>query len=382
MRMAMSNQSAFIGVAVILGFFFGGLAFQVWGVAGIAVAGVIVLGLELLSLFYFLVAPPLDGIIVDEEDKEEETTSNQESGPNEQCEQPDKSRTKFRSTKLLQSIHEGKPRHTLMRQYSGSGADEIVASHFTYLVALVFSVESIACGYLFSIGPLFIYETFGVNQGKIGSIFSAASLFGTILTFLAISPKGRAFQRTYARSPYNLYVLIISISISVLGLLVPSFGVQVVCILFLIGACELFLTLLSELQGSITTSHYYTVLGPSAQMLRRIMNVVMAVTGPIFYGIFSRLPYIVAGSICLVYACVFIVYTQKQQKQNAARVAELFSANTELDDNDAKEMVQRYNRMTISSRECLARMASCTFKVIKLAEESNEEVGSDAYDLY
>jgi uncharacterized membrane protein YuzA (DUF378 family) len=117
-------------------------------------------------------------------------------------------------------------------------------------------------------------------------------------------------------------------------------------------------------------------------MLRRIMNVVMAVTGPIFYGIFSRLPYIVAGSICLVYACVFIVYTQKQQKQNAARVAELFSANTELDDNDAKEMVQRYNRMTISSRECLARMASCTFKVIKLAEESNEEVGSDAYDLY
>jgi len=112
-------------------------------------------------------------------------------------------------------------------------------------------------------------------------------------------------------------------------------------------------------------------------MLRRIMNVVMAVTGPIFYGVFSRLPYIVAGSLCLVYACVFIVYTQKQQKQNAARVAKLFSANTDLDENDAEEMVQRYNRMTMASRECLARMASCTYKVIKLAEENDDEVGRD-----
>ena len=81
---------------------------------------------------------------------------------------------------------------------------------------------------------------------------------------MAISSKGRNFQKKYVRSPYNLYVLIATISVSVLGLLVPNFIVQVVSNLFLIGACELFLTLLSELQGSITTSHYYAVLGPSA----------------------------------------------------------------------------------------------------------------------
>lgn len=55
MKFALSNQSAFIGVAVILGFFFGGILFQVWGVSGIAVAGVISLVLELLSLLYYLV---------------------------------------------------------------------------------------------------------------------------------------------------------------------------------------------------------------------------------------------------------------------------------------------------------------------------------------
>ena len=50
----MSNQSATIGVAVIIGFFFGGIAFNKFGVDGIAVAGIIALGLEMASLLYYL----------------------------------------------------------------------------------------------------------------------------------------------------------------------------------------------------------------------------------------------------------------------------------------------------------------------------------------
>ena len=60
MRSAMSNQSAFIGLAVILGFYLGGMLFEAFGVRGIAVVGMIVLGLEMLSLIFFLVSPPND----------------------------------------------------------------------------------------------------------------------------------------------------------------------------------------------------------------------------------------------------------------------------------------------------------------------------------
>ena len=163
--MAMSNQSAFIGIAVILGFFFGGMAFQVWGVSGIAVAGIIVLGLELISLIYFLVAPPAGLVPVTDEAGGGDETTNDDDVASSQKEK------KFRETQIANSIMAGKGRQTIMTRYSG--AEEIEASYFTYLVAIIFSIESIACGYLFSIGPLFIFEEFGVNQGSIGTIFSA-----------------------------------------------------------------------------------------------------------------------------------------------------------------------------------------------------------------
>ncbi len=43
-----------------MGFFFGGTLFQFKGIRGIAVAGMVVLSLEMLSLIFFLVSPPND----------------------------------------------------------------------------------------------------------------------------------------------------------------------------------------------------------------------------------------------------------------------------------------------------------------------------------
>ena len=78
------------------------------------------------------------------------------------------------------------------------------------------------------------------------------------------SRRGREFQKKYTRSPYNLYISIVVSTLSVIGLLIPNFPVQVVCIIFIHGAMELFLTLIAELQGAITTLHYFTVIGPTA----------------------------------------------------------------------------------------------------------------------
>ena len=246
MKFALSNQSAFIGVAVILGFFFGGVLFQVWGVSGIAVAGVISLVLELLSLLYYLVTK------FDDDDGKCKQSAPDDN--NDKDEHENQTNKLGRST-IVSSIGDTARRNSMLNLFSAEEA--VTTNKFTYLVAMVFSVESIACGYLFSIGPLFIFEQFGVDQGKIGTIFSCASLFGTLLTYISISQKGRNLQKKYVRSPYNLYFLIMTITLSVLGLLIPNFIIQVVCIMLLIGCCELFLTLLSEVRETNFKQHEF-----------------------------------------------------------------------------------------------------------------------------
>ena len=173
--MAMSYQSAVIGVAVILGFFFGGFVFQGFGIAGVAFIGVICSGLELASLLYFLIAPP--GEKISDASGDMEVSDEGERSP------PGNKGPKFPRTLIAYSI----PQDEIMGEYSG--AEEIAASKFTYFVAAIFSFDSIVCGYLYSIGPLFIFDTFGVNEGTIGIIFSLASLFGSVLTFASISSK-------------------------------------------------------------------------------------------------------------------------------------------------------------------------------------------------
>jgi len=345
MRMAMSNQSATIGVAVIIGFFFGGIAFDKFGVDGIAVAGIIALGIELASLLYYLLTCS-EGDIKNQSrsDKVLEATLPEE-----------EKNSEFTFSRVLTSLQKEELSAELTGMYSTT--EGIVANSFTLLISAIFSIESIACGYLFSIGPMFIKNTFGVDEESIGIIFSCASLFGSIGTIISISPKGRAFQKTHLRSPYNLYILVVVVTCSVLGCLVPIFSVHVISVLSLIGACELFLTLVSELQGAITTSHYYTVLGPSAQMLRRIMNVVMAVTGPIAYGVFPRLPYLISSCLCFIFSVVFIFSTEAQNRKNAKRVAEMMDHGK---DNDAE--IKNFERMSLASRECLARISSLIIK--------------------
>lgn len=91
---------------------------------------------------------------------------------------------------------------------------------------------------LYSIGPLFIKEQFGIEEGIIGIIFSVGSAAGSLFTFAALSNKGREFQNKYARSPYNLYFLIILGTLSVLGLMIPNFPTQVAMIILVHIALE------------------------------------------------------------------------------------------------------------------------------------------------
>lgn len=88
-----------------------------------------------------------------------------------------------------------------------------------------------------------------------------------------------------------------------------------------------------------------------------IINMLMALTAPMLYSVHVRLPYLVSGSLCVIYTIGFVAFTRHQQKQNAKILVDLFEQAEGVDKEEAQNLVKRYNRLTVASGECLARMA-------------------------
>ena len=98
------------------------------------------------------------------------------------------------------------------------------------------------------------------------------------------------------------------------------------------------------------------------------------------YGVFSRLPYLISGSLCVIYAFAFILFTQKQQKDNEKKIAKLLALDKNLDTEEAENLAKKYSRMTMDSKECLARMASCTLKVMDIDNEEIMDADNEIMD--
>ena len=113
---------------------------------------------------------------------------------------------------------------------------------------------------------------------------------------------------------------------------------------------------MTELQGSITPQHFYAVLGPVAQMSRKIINMVLALISPMLYDINVRLPFLFSGSLCAIYTIGFVYFTRRHQQINAKLLVNLFEQTEGVSKEEAEELVKRYNRLTAASGECLARM--------------------------
>ena len=96
----------------------------------------------------------------------------------------------------------------------------------------------------------------------------------------------------------------LGIGIGVLVAAVPSFPVHVLGVVILMCFNDLGATLMTELQASISTTSNYSLLGPMGQVVRRTLNCVTALTGPILFGMYPRLPYIVAGTVTLVWTAL------------------------------------------------------------------------------
>ena len=73
-------------------------------------------------------------------------------------------------------------------------------------------------------------------------------------------------------------------------------GLILMCMFYDIAA-----TWLIEVQGAVVTRSAYKTVVPLGQIVRRSINTITAITGPLLFGIMPRAPYIVAGGLTLTW---------------------------------------------------------------------------------
>lgn len=123
---------------------------QYFGTRGIAVFGTIIGLAELLSLASFLIAPPVDSSGIQDEDDTNITTTTISSTVGDGFGKSTTSTTAstamggFGKDSIVSAASDDAKKTELLDRYSNSS--NIVPSVFTYIVAVIFSFESIVCG--------------------------------------------------------------------------------------------------------------------------------------------------------------------------------------------------------------------------------------------
>ena len=189
---------------------------------------------------------------------------------------------------------------SINRTYNTS---DIPATWVNWLLCMTFGIEALTIGYNLSIGPIFILNQFNQGTGVIGLLFAVGGTAGAIAAIgVTCTEFGSNAMKKIASPPFDLCIAMFGIGVAVLVAATPSFPVHVIGLISLMCFNDLGATLMTELQGSITNVSSYSLLGPLGQVVRRSLNVVTALTGPVLFGIYPRMPYFVAGVITLLWA--------------------------------------------------------------------------------
>ena len=207
---------------------------------------------------------------------------------------------------------------------------DLPPSWVNWLLCVTFGVEALTIGYTLGIGPIFILTEFNKGKDVIGVFFSIGAAFGSISAILVTCTSfGSSLLRRLAAPPFDLCFAMGGIAISVFIACVPTFAVHVIGLIALMCFNDLGATIMTELQASITTVSNFSFLGPTGQVIRRTLNVVTALTGPILFGINPRFPYYVAGSATLTWTIVLFILFKLRMEKTVEAISDKSGRNRE-----------------------------------------------------
>ena len=119
-----------------------------------------------------------------------------------------------------------------------------------------------------------------------------------------------------------------------------------------------------------------------SQISRKVLLILFSLTGPILYSVAPWLPYTITSVLCMACAVIFIFFSQKQQKENDKKIAELLAvqsrraANSEAAEPDALSSLAAFRQISFASRECMARMASVSL-ITDVMDQDDLETARD-----
>jgi len=360
-RLMLKYQYASVMIGVVFAFSVGGFAYQYYKINGVALFGIII---ESLSLIAFLVnfhltsskkveLPPKDTTaeeavskpikIPDNDDEENVVEENDAVNSDDKGIANHKNATngKGRTTAF------GMLLNSANAEFSTAERDEIAATWLNWVLCVSFGIEALTIGYNLSIGPIFLQDEFQKETGMVGILFAVGAASGSFAAIsITCTSMGKNAMKKIAASPFDVCFAFMGIAVGVSVAAVPNFGVHVLGLVLLMCFNDLGATLLTELQASVTTASNFSFLGPMGQVVRRSLNVVTALTGPLFYGFYPRLPYIVAGGITFAWTILLFVVFKYRMKVIINEVSE--------ETGRSRKTVM--NRVTFSSREMMHSM--------------------------
>jgi len=207
---------------------------------------------------------------------------------------------------------------------------DLPATWVNWLLCFTFGIEALTIGYTLGIGPIFILTEFNKGTDIIGLFFSIGAAFGSISAILVTcTPFGSSLMKRIAAPPFDLCFAMGGIAMGVFIACVPSFTVHVIGLILLMCFNDLGATVMTELQASITTVSKFSLLGPLGQVIRRSLNVVTALTGPILFGINPRYPYYIAGSATLCWTMLLFILFKLRLEKTVEVISDLTGRRTE-----------------------------------------------------
>jgi len=294
-------QYASVMIGVVFAFSIGGFVYQKYKINGVAVYGIIVEGGELLALVLFSVI----------EKKQEQATNTDATTEIEVVSPKDETKKEEHQKRDLEEHKDVSFRTSLaINAHTTYATSDIGPTWINWLICLSFGVEALTIGFNLSVGPIFILQTFDKDTGIIGVLFAVGAASGSFVAIgVTCTSFGNKLMRRIVLPPFDICFAMCGIGVGVLVAAIPNFPGHVVGLILLMCFNDLGATLMTELQASITTASNYSTLAPAGQVVRRSLNVVTALTGPVLYGIIPRLPYYVAGGVTLAWTImIFILF--------------------------------------------------------------------------
>mmetsp|Transcript_14153 Transcript_14153/g.20084 ORF Transcript_14153/g.20084 Transcript_14153/m.20084 type:complete len:586 (+) Transcript_14153:229-1986(+) len=228
------------------------------------------------------------------------------------------------------------------------GTSDIGANFINYVFVITSGVQCVTIGFSYAITPIFMVEEFGISTTVVGIILAAGGTGGSIFSiFVTLSKRGQSFLKTYFPSPYNIFAALGGVAVCAYIVTIPVFPVYVAGLMCLMAFNDFGSVVLNDINGTITSSKAYGTIGPLGQVARRGFDVVTAITGPVLFGVYARLPYLVAGSITVLWLVILAVVIKRRMDKSDEKIS---------GDNSMRgSVVEEFKRMSFAKKEVMKR---------------------------